>query len=451
MATRQETRLSFNKMLKMAFEASTMTQIADGIDLVSFKRAIYRQMFGVGSLVFVDGKDLIETMDDASTGGLKAININKRQIELIYEKVDVFAADPNLKLTVTQVMDEILKTIVNLQVATKQFIKKQLDDDKKTQLAIEQALYPVKPAGPKQVIKTIKNILNEIKQAKKDGDFKTIKSINTTLQEKIGIGNLAQMSIPFGASLVFGKIPILIGPVPLKHVKHVEVARSGKVLKFRATGSVYLAGQHGGDQMDAIKIEGILYKAEFGFMFLLWALFLYGQSKFKELDQLVSGQTNITDITKLRKINDLIVTDTSLQKPSYEYHRTFPFANKHFIIPNCFIETIVLEDILPLKDVIRYTILLRTYKRPVEAVRFVKSKDENVSVFGITKKTFTSNICQYSLSFAWRMFNAYGWIVDETEWRIGSASKPGVLDTYYDIDPMAIGTVAYLSLMGAVV
>lgn len=451
MAIRQETRLSFNKMLKMAFEASTMTQIADGIDLVSFKRAIYRQMFGVGSLVFVDGKDLIETMDDASTGGLKAININKKQIELIYEKVDVFAGDSNLKLTVTQIMDEILKTIVNLQVATKQFIKKQLDEDKKTQLAIEQALYPVKPAGPKQVIKTIKNILNEIKHTKKVGDFKTIKNINTTLQKKIGIGSLTQMSIPFGASLVFGKIPILLGPVPLKHVNHVEVARSGKILKFRATGSVYLAGQHGGDQMDAIKIEGILYKAEFGFMFLLWALFLYGQSKFKELDQLVSGQTNITEISKLRKINDLIVTDTSLQRPSYEFHRTFPFANKHFIIPYCFIETIVLEDKLPLKDVMRYTILLRTYKKPTEAVRFVKSKDENISVFGLTKKTFTAEICQYSLSFAWRMFNAYGWIADEMEWRIGSASKPGVLDTYYDIDPMAISTVAYLSLMGAVV
>lgn len=450
MTTRQETRKSFNIMITVAFR-SGITEISDGIDLTSFTRAVYRQLFGSGTYIWEDGKDLIKTIEDAETGGLKAINIDRKQLEIIYQKVEGFVKDPNLKLTVTQIMNEIISTIINLQVSTKQFIKRILSKEMKDNLAWMKKLFAIKPTKLQKRVEWIKIQLNKIIQVKKDGKFKTIKNINTYLQKKVGIGSLVQMSIPFVSSVVFGKIPILLGPVPLKHVDYVEVARSGKLLKFRATGSVYLAGQHGGDQRDAIKIEGTLYKAEFGFMFLLWALFLYGQSKFKDLEKLVQGQSDITKITKLRKINDLIVTDTSLQRPSYEYHRTFPFANRHFIIPNCYIETILLEDKLPLKDVIKYSILLRTYKKPIEAVRFVKSKDENISIFGFTTKTFTSEICQYSLSAAWRLFNAYGWIADELEWRIGSASKSGVLDTYYDIDPMAIGTVVYLSLMGAVV
>jgi len=450
MTAREESRKSFNKMISGAFRASTMTEISDGIDLTSFTRAIYRQLFGSGTYIWVNGKTLIKTIEDASTGGLKAINIDKKQIEIIYQKVEDFATDPNLGLTVTQIMDEIIKTIINLQISTKQIIIRIFNEETKKYLARLKKKELVKASTLEKIISRIRNSLNYIKQIKKDSKFKKISDFKDSVQKFAGVGVLS--TIPYiatsfiGARKVFGKIPLILGPVPIKHADYVEVARSGKVLKFRATGSVFLASQPGGE--DAIKIEGTLYKAEFGFLFLLWGLFIYGQSKFKNLEELVSGQGNITDVNKLRKMNDLLMVNSSLQRPSYEYHRTFPFVSKHFIIPNCFIETIVLENKLPVKDVIRYSILLRTYTRPTEAVRFVRNNEKNMSNFGFGKETLTSQICKYSLTTSWRILQSSGWLFDEMEWRIGSASKTGVMDTYYDIDASAVASVAYLNLMG---
>ena len=454
MTNREETRISFNKMIREAFRASTLTQISDGIDLTSFTRAIYRQLFGSGTYIWVNGRTLIKTMEDASTGGLKAINIDRKQIEIIYQRVEEFSADPNLKLTVTQVMDKIINTIINLQVSTRQFVIKTFNKATKERLKRLKKKHLLKAETIEKIEKRIKSISNNFEQTKKDNKFKKVSDLRDRVQKYASLGALS--TIPYivtsfiGARKLFGKIPLILGPVPIKYADYVEVARSGKVLKFRATGSVFLANQPGGE--DAIKIEGTLYKAEaYIFMLALWALFLYGQSKFKDLESLVAGQGNITDINKLRKMNDLLMTDSSLQKPSYEYHRTFPFVSKYFIIPNCFIETIVLENKLPVKDVIRYSILLRTYTKPMEAVEFVKNAEKDVSIFGYGKQTLMSQVCKYSLSTTWRMLQSSGWLFDEMEWRIGSASKTGVMDTYYDIDPIAIASVAYLNLMGAVV
>ncbi len=456
MSAQQDTRLSFNKLIGKALDASTLTTINREAELSGLKMAIYNVMFGQGTFISTDGKDLIKTIEDASTGGLKAINIDKKQLEVIYQSIEDLAKDPNLKLTIEQIKDRILSTIVNLQASTKQVVIRTFREERKRLLVAFNKKHSIKPKGMVNIIKEWGRKVSEgIAQSKKDGKFKKITDFTEKIQTSVGAGSLAQMigfGIAFhGARSKWGKIPILLGPVPVRNVNYVEVARSGKVLKFRATGSVFLARQEGGDQSDAIKIEGILYKVEFGMMFLLWALFLYGQSKFKDLETIVGPQGTITSTTQMRKMNDILVSDTSLQKPSYEYHRTFPFVSKHFIIPNCYIETISIEDKLPLKDVLKYTILLRTYKKPIGVVRYVKPSDENISIFGFPKKTIATEVCQYSLTTAWRLFNAYGWIADEMEWRIGSAKKSGVLDTYYDIDPTSIATVAYLSLMGAIV
>ena len=249
----------------------------------------------------------------------------------------------------------------------------------------------------------------------------------------------------FGARAIFGKLPVVLGIFPLKHVNYVEVARSGKVLKFRATGSVFLAKQEGGDQSDAIKIEGIIYKAEFAMMYFLWMLFLYGQGKFKDLDKL---DIKPTSIIEMRKMNDFLMTNEKMEKPSYEFHQTFPFINRHFIIPNCYIETISLEDKLPLKDIMHYTILLRTYTKPRRAIRYVIKDDPDSVIYGFGKKSLLGKVCEESINTTWRMMNATGIWLDETSWRVGSANQPGVLDTYYDVDWTSIVTISYLSLMG---
>ena len=69
-------------------------------------------------------------------------------------------------------------------------------------------------------------------------------------------------------------------------------------------------------------------------------------------------------------------------------------------------------------------------------------------MFGFSNKTTWAKVCEYSLNFAWRMLNASGWVLDEQEWKIGSAMDEGVLDTYYDVDWTTIATMSYLNLMG---
>jgi len=276
--------------------------------------------------------------------------------------------------------------------------------------------------------------------------YKTVIQVKDAIEEKVGNSfSMALTAAKFSkVRKMFGKIPLLLGPVPLKHIDYIEIARSGKILKFRATGSVFLAKQEGG--ADAIKIEGTMYKAEFLVMFLLWGLFIYGQSKFRDIADL-PGLTEAQNVFEVRKLNDLIMTDSTLEKPSYEFHQTFPFVSRHFIIPNCFIETISIEDKLPLKDVLKYSILLRTYDKPKQVSWIEKEKGKKL--YGIKNKSTSAKICEASLNATWRMLNASGWLIDETEWKIGSAMNEGVLDTYYDVDWSTIASVTYLNLMGA--
>jgi len=297
-----------------------------------------------------------------------------------------------------------------------------------------------------KLLKKTKNYFASLKLKKDEGKYKTALEFKDKIEKSYGNSfSIAGWAAAFsGVRKLFGKIPILLGPAPLKHVDYVEIARSGKILKFRATGTVFLARQEGG--ADAIKIEGLMYKTEFVTMFLLWGLFIYGQSKFREMEDIPGiKDLNIQDIGEIRKLNDLLMSDASREKPSYEFHQTFPFVNRHFIIPNCYIETISVEDKLPLKDVLQYSILLRTYDKPKE-VSWVEK--EGMRLYGISNKSTVAKVCEYSLNAAWRMLNASGWLLDEQEWKIGSATKEGVLDTYYDVDLSALATISYLNLMG---
>ena len=90
--------------------------------------------------------------------------------------------------------------------------------------------------------------------------------------------------------------------------------------------------------------------------------------------------------------------------------------------------------------------MLRTYEKPTE-VSFMEN-EKGKRLYGISNKTKMSKICEYSLNAAWRIFNASGWLLDEQEWKIGSATEEGVLDTYYDVDLSSLATISYLNLMG---
>jgi len=457
----QQTVNDVDKLMREVFMDCSEQVMARGLwDSTSFRISIQNTLYGQGVTTLRDKNARVITVDDPNqTGpGIKAIALTDSAMEEIAIELSHLKSDPILIASLKgldvnhqmrKVHDAIVGRIVDRQTRVRLLAIENLDVDVYT-LINDGTLTQVSPSGLEGLMKKIENKF-ALWIGKKTKDIKKVPEITTTILQTAGTA----IQMGFYQALyarevaLFGKLPVLLGPCPLKHADYIEVARSGKILKFRATGSVFLAKQEGGDQSDAIKIEGKLYKTEFGFMFLLWALFLYGQSKFRDMGFLNS--LTVENIADVRKINDLLMTDSSLQKPSYEYHRTFPFVNRHFIIPNCYIETISIEDKLPLKDIIHYTILLRTYTKPRKIVKYVVDEKAGTNMLGVVKKSFSAEMIEYSLNIMWRLLMASGWLIDSQEWKIGSAKGEGVTDTYYDLDASSLATVTYLSLMGAVV
>jgi len=430
------------------------------------KMILFDVFFGKGR--FKHGQNLEEKIDiifeDTQPGvpGVKAVGLDEASFKdylndmLALSKDQAFKDemnDPDYMQTVSNIQNKLLKMYYS-RVAACMTISIEKHDAEMEALAEDLTsayIYGFDAPTPKitKFLKKTKSYFASLKLKKDEGKYKTAIEFKDKIEKSVGNSlSIAGWAATFsGVRALFGKIPVLLGPVPLKHVNYIEIARSGKVLKFRATGTVFLARQEGG--ADAIKIEGLMYKAEFAIMFLLWGLFIYGQSKFREMDDIpgIKDLKGIIKIGEIRKLNDLLISDVRREKPSYEFHQTFPFVNRHFIIPNCYIETIAIEDKLPLKDVLQYSILLRTYDKPKE-VSWVEK--EGMKLYGISNKSTMSKISEYSLNAVWRWLNASGWLLDEQEWKIGSADKEGVLDTYYDVDPSTIATITYLNLIGAV-
>jgi len=471
MATQPKTLTQFNDYLSNFFRTvlpKTVLNTLRGKDIMSYKLGVFDEVFGKGVFSWED-KELISKaviiFEDSPTGvvGIKAVGLREsffndaiNQINLLKAEqkfkdnlAKLFTDNPNMKNEVANVMKNLILIFADRRAKCRILIEEELQAYEEANQVFYTWVEPPTPQSKYQnFLMKVKNIAHNIVNAKNTKTYKNIVQIKDEIVKRVGSSFSIVMwaGIFSGARKLFGKIPILLGPVPLKHVDYVEIARSGKILKFRATGTVFLAKQEGG--ADAIKIEGTMYKLEFALMFLLWGLFIYGQSKFKELEDL-PNLLEAQNVFQVRKMNDLIMTDATLERPSYEYHRVFPFVSRHFIIPNCYIETISIEDKLPLKDVLKYSILLRTYDKPKE-INYVKGTKGKL-LYGIANKTASAKICEASLNAGWRMLNSTGWIIDETEWKIGSATKEGVLDTYYDVDWSTIASVAYLSLMGAVI
>ena len=471
MATKPpKTLIEFSEYLSNFFRTvlpKTVLNTLRGKDIMSYKLGVFDEVYGVGVFSW-DDKELISKADiifeDSPTGGVVGIKVMRLRESFFNDAIDqinvlkadqkfkddltkLFNDSPNMKNEVANVMKNLILIFSDRRAKCKILIEEELQAYEEANQVFYTWVEPPTPQSKYQkFLMKVKNIAHSIVNAKNTKGYKNIVEIKTEIDKRIGssFSIIAWAGVFSGVRKMFGKIPILLGPVPLKHVDYVEIARSGKILKFRSTGSIFLANQEGGT--DAIKIEGTMYKLEFALMFLLWGLFIYGQSKFKELKD-IPNLLEAQSVFKVRKMNDLIMTDATLERPSYEYHRTFPFVSRHFIIPHCYVETILIEDKLPLKDVLKYSILLRTYDKPKE-VNYVKG--DKGKLYGIAGKSSSAKICEASLNAGWRMLNATGWLIDESDWKIGSATEEGVLDTYYDVDWSTIASVAYLSLMGAV-
>ena len=422
----------------------------------SYMEEVFIELFGQTFVTNIHNGKLLTNkntlvFEDSPTSavGIKVKGFVLSQWDALTADIEALQKDTTLKLNAREAQTVVLKLIIERKAKSRTILITQLAQDEAAIQSIIDMYSFDDPQGSESFLRRVRNYLAAIDKAKVKGALKTVVEVKDELNEKVGsaLSILAWGGIYQVASQLWGKIPVLLGPCPLKHAHYIEIARSGKILKFRATGSVFLAAQEGGD--DAIKIEGTLYKAEYAIMFILWGLFLYGQAKFRDMKTIPGFDLGGASATTIRKLNDLITTNTDLERPTYEFHQTFPFVNKHFIIPNCYIETISIEDKLPLKDTLRYTILLRTYEKPTE-VTWLEDKKSGSRISGFKNKTLTSKICEYSLNAGWRMLNYSGWLIDDQEWKIGSARDEGVTDTYYDVDWASVASVVYLNMVGAV-
>ncbi len=237
--------------------------------------------------------------------------------------------------------------------------------------------------------------------------------------------------------------PCMIAGVPLYHVQSIEIARSGMILKFRATGAVFLAHQEGGE--DGIRIEFMILGEELLLVILLWILYLRGKGYTKSIDTLQNLSGNMT-LTQMREtLTNFMKIDESLKEPSYEYHFTYPFVSRHIIIPNTYVETISFEDTLDTgKNVLRCSIFLRTYTPPASFSRIGTNKyglkdksDKNINSY---------KLLQFSVNWIWRVLMASNLLIDNSSY-VGSGESTDD-DVYYNVNPESLAVTSLLALAG---
>jgi len=241
-------------------------------------------------------------------------------------------------------------------------------------------------------------------------------------------------------------VPCVLSGLPLRHVREIEIARSGKILKFRATGSVFLANQEGGE--DAIRIEGILVRSEIIFILFLWLIFYYGQGKVDEIEGIIEQTGNPALMAMRAKNVDITTFNKTIQKPAYTHHVTVPFVTRHIIVPNTYIETLSFEERLDLgKDIIGYSILLRTYRKPVDFEIYSASPTLSYISGKGNKLLSMYKVIEFFANMAWRFVNSRGIFIKEREWKIGGDSAESD-DVYYNIDAVNIASTVVLGLVG---
>lgn len=235
----------------------------------------------------------------------------------------------------------------------------------------------------------------------------------------------------------------LLGLLPIYHAQQIEVAHSGRVLKFRATGSVFLAQQEGGK--DAIRIDGILLPDELPLLVLMWLTYLYTSGDVEELDNTVEGDySTVWGLNELRKkLSTAKAYRSDIQKASHVEYKTVPFISKNVIIPNVYIETVSFEDrIVDGRNILKYSILCRTYEKPQQIQIFEHSRGNSDLRFIAQKDTWKSKfnmITVYTMNLIRRTVQSLGLFINEREWKGRMYQDES---TYYDVDAadMAITT-----------
>lgn len=309
------------------------------------------------------------------------------------------------------------------------------------------------PTSDKFIITKIKNALNKIKNylSEKVKIFTENEWVREISRYALSISlfqtfNIISTLVPREYILGLGyKTPCLVACLPLRHVKLIEVARSGKVLKFRSDGSTFLAQQHGSE--DAIKVEFLMLKTEIWMLLVLWMLFEYGSGNESEID--LAKAPKLKTLNDLRQINNIFKIDSDVKKASHEFHNTFPLITNNVIIPNVYLETVSFEENVNFgKDVLRCSLMFRTYRKPRQ---FFEGKIES-SLYGYTNNNDTKmyEVIEFSANLAYRFAKAMNALIVSNNWTIRPKSifDQENDDVYYNIGIEDIASTVVMSLAG---
>jgi len=153
---------------------------------------------------------------------------------------------------------------------------------------------------------------------------------------------------------------------PMPSLQEVSHASSDLILKYRATGGIFLAHQEGGEQ--TLRLVGKAFGLNrYLFLIVLDMLFLYGSARIYDsfIDLFNSSNVQIGNLNsgKLAQVDPwLEVRKYPVDEGRIEKHLTFPVITKTRVYMNMYIETYdYVESVENGMNCITYSIFLRKY------------------------------------------------------------------------------------------
>ncbi len=179
----------------------------------------------------------------------------------------------------------------------------------------------------------------------------------------------------------------VLAGIPLGTVEELSMTLSDRILKYRATGGIFLAHQDGGNESLRIICKAWT-KKRYLFLVLLDFLFKYGTSKSLDLFDGISKfggiSTPILSTDELRDISLGIQSINPWKKFNIEnvdegreeWHLTFPIVTKNRIYTSMYLETYdIVESVNNGMNMLTVTLFLRKYRVPYP-LEFVSIKGE---------------------------------------------------------------------------
>jgi len=169
----------------------------------------------------------------------------------------------------------------------------------------------------------------------------------------------------------------VIAGIPLGTVEELSMALSDRIVRYRATGGIFLAHQDGGNESLRIicKAWGL---SRYIFLIMLDFLFLYGSSKTIDLFQGLSewgdpGGQDTELLPDMNALGDLAEVKNPWRRFDImnkdegreHYHNTFPIVTKNRIYSSMYLETYdIVESVNAGMNVLTVTLFLRKYRPP---------------------------------------------------------------------------------------